>query len=96
MCHPLPAPFLSKCVSPVEPSPIFCFYSFLQPSFLQKAGLSPPQGPDGMFFFCICITISFHSYFISYFLLLVITVLFLWFSAGAAVYFLFHGLGIAL
>ena len=27
-----------------------CFSGFLQPSFLQKAGLSPPKGPDGMIF----------------------------------------------
>ena len=34
----------------LELSPFLCISGFLQPSFLQKAGLSPPQGPDGMIF----------------------------------------------
>ena len=32
-------------------SPFFCISGFLQPFFLQKAGLSPPKEPDGMIFF---------------------------------------------
>ena len=62
----------------MELSPIFCLTSFLQ-----KAGLSPSQGLDGMniFFFLggggIYITISFYSYFIDVSLLLIITFLFL-------------------
>ena len=35
----------------MELSPIFGFSGLLQPSFLQKSGLSPPYGSDGMVYF---------------------------------------------
>ena len=45
--------FLPFCFPPLELSPFFCISRFLQPSFFQKAGLSPPYGPDGMIFFLL-------------------------------------------
>ena len=51
---------------PLELSPLFCISSFLQPSFLQKAGLSPPQGLDGTIFFFITLFRHFIKLFYSF------------------------------
>ena len=46
-----------QAVPPMELPPIFCFSSFLQPSFLQKAGISQPWGPDGLI---VAVTLHFE------------------------------------
>ena len=44
--------FLPLCFPPVEPLPSPVFFR-LPSAFLEKAGLSPPQGPDGMIFLLV-------------------------------------------
>ena len=54
----------------LELSPFLCISGFFQPSFLQKAGLSPPWGPDGMIFFITlfrCFLLTLFRYFIKLF-----------------------------